>query len=340
MIDCYLVELGYWKNYNEKEFKRYIYAPDNISKALFRERYGFVGIFKTVYSYDRRDIDNAYLLGDFYLDFDDEDNFENVREDALLAISLLVKVFRLYEDDIDIYFSGNKGIHLVLDKKILGIEPNKKLNFIFKYIMTKIRNQTKKKTIDTVIYDSKRLFRIPNSKHEKTNLFKIPITYNELKNYSLDQIKSLAQYPRELIKPNKKLNEIANKMYCIYVNEAEREYQRLINMDYQSNVDKKIRDIPPCIQHLLDVGPIDGNKNNSLAALVSFYKTQGYSYKETKEKLLEWNENLIPKGEFNRTCNSIYTKKFKYGCSTLKNISVCDYKSCPLMRGKKRKGVS
>lgn len=337
MIDCYLVELGYWVDYNNKNFKRYIYTPENIYKSLLRYRYGRKGVFKTAYSYDTKDIDNAHLFGDFYLDFDDDKNFENVREDVITSISLLTKIFRIKEYDIDIYFSGNKGVHLIIDKKILGIKPNKRLNYVFKFIMEEIKSQTKNKTIDSVIYDSKRLFRIPNSQHEKTNLFKIPITYEELTDYPLEKIKQLATKPRIIHQREKIFNEVANKMFLLYTEKAEIDYLKKVNTEYFSNVDKKIRDVPPCIQNLLDEGPIDGSRNNTLATLVSFYKTKGLSYQETKEELKLWNNGSISEGEFERTCKSIYTKKFRYGCSTLKKISICDYNNCPLMKAKRRK---
>lgn len=337
MIDCYLVELGYWVNYDNKYFKRYIYTPDNLYKSLLKYRYGNRGVFKTAYSYDTKDIENAYLLGDFYLDFDDDKNFENVREDVITSISLLTKIFRIKNNDIDIYFSGNKGVHLIIDKKILGIKPNKRLNHIFKFIMEEIKNQTKNKTIDSVIYDNKRLFRIVNSQHEKTNLFKIPITYEELVNYPLDRIKQLATKPRSINQHEKVFNEVANKMYLLYAEKAEIDYLKKVNTEYFSNIEKQIRDVPPCIQNLLDEGPIEGNRNNTLATLVSFYKTKGLSYQETKKELTLWNNGAISDGEFERTCKSIYTKKFRYGCSTLKKISICDYNSCPLMKARRRK---
>jgi hypothetical protein len=49
---------------------------------------------------------------------------------------------------------------------------------------------------DTAIYDRTRLWRSPNTINGKGNLYKIPLTHDELMNLPLDQIKKLACRPR------------------------------------------------------------------------------------------------------------------------------------------------
>ena len=65
-------------------------------------------------------------------------------------------------------------------------------NCIYKYIANFAKGFTPNKTVDTQIYDNKRLFRIPNTRHEKSGLYKIPITLNELQTLSIDQIREMA----------------------------------------------------------------------------------------------------------------------------------------------------
>lgn len=336
MIDCYLVELGYWKDYHAKEFKRYLYVPENLYKRILRERYPNRGLFKTVYSYNNPNIDEAYMYGDFYLDFDDENNIEKVREDAISTINLINQLFRIPKEDINIFFSGSKGFHLTVDKKILGVEPDKKLNIIYKHIAKMLYKQTKHKTIDMKIYDNKRLFRLPNSQHEKTNLYKIQISYQELVNLSHDQLSQLARNPRELSNDTKELNVYANKMYLKLKESAIEEFEKILNGNYFSNVTKTIKDTPPCIMNLLEEGPIDGTKNNTLAILTSFYKSKGLSYRDTYNLVLDWSNGSIPEGEFRRTVNSIYNSEKRYGCRSLKIYSICDYNACPLMKGRRK----
>ena len=337
MIDCYISEIGYWQDYKNEKFKRYIYVADALADKVINERYSNVGVFKTAYKYNTKDINNSYLLGDFYLDFDDKENFENVREDVLTTINLLCKIFKLKIDEINIYFSGGKGIHLTVSKEVLGIQPSKHLNVVFKYIMNFLRNQTKHKTIDIKIYDNKRLFRVSNSKHEKTGLYKIRISYDELKSLEYDSIRQLATNKRLYCDNKCELNNYASNIYTHFYKKAMIEFNRLATEEFFSNSKKKIRDTPPCIQKLIDDGPVEGTRNNTIAILTSFYYTKGLTYQETKMKLLEWACGEISEVEINRTLKSMYHNEKRYGCRTLKIYSECDYDNCPLMKGRRRK---
>ena len=336
VADCYLVELGCWVDYTNHSFKRNIYTPDELYLKLLNERYGNVGVFKTVYAYSTMNIEESFLHGDYYLDFDDIEDFEKVRQDALQTIDIINTCFYININDMEIYFSGNKGVHIIINKDLLGAIPHKKLNVIYKYITRFIRKSTIHKTIDTKIYDNKRLFRIPNSKHEKTGLHKIMITYDELVNLKYDDIRSMAKHTRQITKHIAEANEETVKMYNKFTELAITEHNEQLLRSYENNSDQLIRDTPRCIEKLLEDGPIKGTRNQTLAALTSFYKTKGYNYQDTIKLLLEWNSGSISKSEFYKTVNSIYKSNFKFGCRTFKEISVCDYETCPLMKGRRK----
>jgi len=98
-----------------------------------------------------------------------------------------------------------------------------------------------------------------------------------------------------------------------------------------------LRSIPPCIKHMIDGGAAEGSRNNTLAVLTSFYKRKGLSYEDTVKELETWNDNLVSpigKHEFGASVKSIYQTDKIYGCTTLKQISVCNEKECQLKRGK------
>jgi hypothetical protein len=56
-------------------------------------------------------------------------------------------------------------------------------------------------SFDRTVYDRTRIFRIKNSNHGKSGLFKIPVYAGELWQLSLAQIKKLAQKQRSLKSP-------------------------------------------------------------------------------------------------------------------------------------------
>lgn len=333
--ECYLVEFGYGFEVNgEKGFSRGNYIPYRTVNHQVEKRNRY-STFCSAYRYNSAEVSKSDLYGDLYLDFDDINDFSHVRADALTALSYLKVVYHIMEDQVKIYYSGNKGIHILVPAKILGIEPMPLLNGVFKTIALSIKAFTPNKTVDTQIYDNKRMFRIPNTIHEKSKLYKIPITPDELRNLSEDQIKELARQPRQL-----QLNIVYETN-----NIAQRQFQKMIQeyylLDKESKKDRRFKSkynfTPPCIQYILENGAEEGQRNITIACLTGFCKNSGKSLNETIEFISEWNaKNVKPTGEqeMKKTIKSIFMGEKIYGCSTLKLISVCDESICKLSKKK------
>lgn len=129
------------------------------------------------------------------IDIDNADDLEGSRLSALQVIDRLNALYGINPSDLFIYYSGNKGFHIYLCDKLLGIQ-----NKYFDEIGAKCKSYIADtfggiENIDSVIYEDHRLIRIPNSKHAKTGRYKIEITIDELKS-GLDIIKELAGNPR------------------------------------------------------------------------------------------------------------------------------------------------
>lgn len=118
-------------------------------------------------------------------DFDDNKNIENARKDALTVSSKLLSL-GLNQDDFRIFFSGNKGFHIeiALDTELSRPE----FENILKHVGAGLT------TLDTKIVDEQRIFRIPLTKHQKTGLYKIPLSLNELSDAAIEHIQKMAQY--------------------------------------------------------------------------------------------------------------------------------------------------
>lgn len=333
--ECYLVETGFgFESNGERGFSRGHYIPYRTISSFIENRNRY-SVFCSAYRYNTTDIAKSDLYGDLYLDFDDIDSFNKVRADALTALSYLKIVYHINENQIKIYYSGNKGVHIIVPAVILGIEPMPLLNGVFKTIALSIKSFTPNKTVDTQIYDNKRMFRIPNTIHEKSKLYKIPLTPEELRNLSEEQIKVLAQQQREI-----QLNTIYETN-----NIAQKQFQRAIEeyyvLDKESKKDKRFKTkynfTPPCIQYILENGAIEGQRNITIACLTGFCKNSGKSLNETIEFISDWNSNNAkPTGdqEMKKTIKSIFNGEKIYGCTTLKLISVCDESRCKLSKKK------
>jgi hypothetical protein len=99
-------------------------------------------------------------------------------------------------DDFRFWFSGNKGFHVYINTEEIrqmppAVDVPDKIKSLCIFLAGKFS------TFDKSVYDRTRIFRIPNSRHGKTGLFKIPVLAGELwENITLEEIKSLATQPR------------------------------------------------------------------------------------------------------------------------------------------------
>ena len=110
---------------------------------------------------------------------------------------LCIDATGLYVDDLHIYFSGNKGFHIyALSTEIQELEPSAAVPQRIKAICKKLAGDLP--SFDVAVYDSSRIFRVANSRHQKSKLYKIPLYATEIFNLSMDQIKRLAVQKRSL----------------------------------------------------------------------------------------------------------------------------------------------
>lgn len=98
-------------------------------------------------------------------------------------------IFRLNDsgvpdESIQVYFSGNKGFHINVDIDKELTPKN------LKTIATKLGKGLK--SLDPRVYNANRIFRIAGTKHQTSNLYKIPLTFEQLNNYGPKEIRNLA----------------------------------------------------------------------------------------------------------------------------------------------------
>jgi len=318
-----------------------------------RKNYDNRDVFITAYQYDSGDKEkyrSSNKYGALYLDFDSkeidfennspEDNeefFEQVRLDALRAVNFFVSVYGLRVEDLDIYFSGSKGIHITVHPILLGIEPQVNLNRIFKEIVTKI--QLEHNTLDTGNYDVVRLWRLPNSINTKTGYYKIPITYHELQVLSLANICNLATQPRYLPPKDYRTNHRARRVFKKHAEDFTNKLQGGGKKQYRGR--QKAMDItPPCVVALLMSAVPKGQRNNTAIALASVFYQQGFSKEEALGSLIDWSSNNcsppLNESELKAVVESQYSHEYTFGCEKMKEISVCDKDNCKLVSRRRR----
>lgn len=299
----------------------------------YREKNKNFGLYMSAYRYDSPDVKEANLYGDFYLDFDSEDNFELARQDAIRSIWYLKQrtTYDIPDKFIRIYFSGKKGVHLIIPAEIFGVEPGMNVNDHYKQMAKKIAEQLKHGTLDERIYDRRRLFRLPNSIHHDTGLHKISLTYAELVTLDIEDIKKEASRPRLVQYPPAYEIRTARTRYLEHVEEWANRFGKKFDSN-KKFASKPLDFTPACIQELIDNGPMKGQRNNTAAALTSFWKKQGNSEQEVWELLVQWNNGSISEWELRNTMQSVFNGAFEYGCSALEALSTCVGEKCKLYK--------
>lgn len=92
-----------------------------------------------------------------------------------------------------IYFSGAKGFHVHIPEAVFGGFPKRwDLPLVLRVLAEKLRGDV---GLDTSIYQTNRLWRLPNSRHASSGLFKRLLTVDEVRTLGMAQIQELAKTP-------------------------------------------------------------------------------------------------------------------------------------------------
>lgn len=332
---CNIIELGGIINNN---FSRNYYTTyENIDNDLKK----FTGDkYMTIYSYENTNVDTCNFIAPFYLDLDIdniEENYDKLVRDLKIIYRQLKIMLGLKEENIEIYFSGSKGFHIIIDQNIFGFKPNRTLNKDFKKIALHLKSYTITKCIDTKIYDYRRLFRINNTINSKTGLYKVYINYNNLVNLSFDELKEYASSPKEIEDRDYNFNKEANEKFFKLIEEIDKKEKQKINMKVAHEFLVK-KELLPCVKYILQNGAVVGYRNNTTVALANSLFQIGNSLEEVREIIYKWNDykndTPLSKQELDVTIASAYRNSNQdifYGCSSFRDLNVC-VKDCPIYK--------
>ena len=325
--DFKYIEMGY--AFGENGFTRNHFGTNEIIQKI-RDKSKNTGVYRSSFWYNSTDPYEADLFADFYMDFDVEEkedgtyDIEKAREDLLFVIwrMHLNPGFSLPMDAFRIYFSGKKGFHMIVPWQYFGYKPSSNLDEIFKWIAQDLNDQSENGTIDLVVYERRRLFRLENSIHQDTGLYKIPLQYHEAASSPLDEIQDRAKNPRLIKYSTPYVIVDAKKEFERY----EEEYAEWLKVRHKVSPKEVIPKgtTPDSVQELIDRGPVKGLRNETIAALTSFWNNQGYDKDEIWNLLLEWNQGSESERVLQTTMNSILKRGYSYSLSRFKALAEGD----------------
>lgn len=329
-----IVEYGGVQN---NTFRRNIFGEqndENIINSFESDTYC------TIYKYDNENIDSCNFIAPLYLDLDIdniEEDYNKLIRDLKILIHKLVTEFHVEQNDIQIYFSGSKGFHLIISENIFGFEPGRTLNKDLKKVAIYLKAYTLTKCIDTKIYDYKRLFRINNTINSKTGLYKVKVLYNDLINMSYDELIEYASKPKDIESDDYLYNDKASESFTNLIEKLNKRDREKINIQVAKEYIRK-KELLPCVKYILQNGSPNGQRNNSTIALANSLFQVGYNQDEVIEIITTWNETKneepLPDREIRATIKSAYNnskQNIYYGCSSFRELDVC-VKGCPIYK--------
>lgn len=292
------------KNAN-KDYYVSLYTYNDAHKKILEVKGTLAGIEDTV-------------TNRLFFDFDDKNNIENAQQDTITTANRLLER-GIDENAIKVYFTGNKGfsIEVAIDEYI---NPAR-----FGAIVDSIAADLS--SFDTVVRESNRIVRIPNTKHQTSGLYKIPLTPEELINLSVDEIKALAKKPR-LIEANETVVSLPPEMKNVKVVEKKLEsVQSDLTFDIKSiNLTERTKGLDEA-RWLLSNGFFrSGERNNAFLCLASNYKGVMKLPRELTEGLIDGVANMqaartgedkFPENEMKLILDQVYGPNWKGGTYTV-----------------------
>lgn len=183
----------------------------------YRKRYHNKGLYTSIFRYDAPSLD-APRMSALYFDLDAEDHLEIAHQDVRLLYNYLQH--NVPSDIIRVYFSGSKGFHVEVSARALGVSPYMDLARVFRLIAEDARKELKLETLDFAVYEPRRMWRMPNSRHQKTGLYKVVLTESEVFG-DLSQIMEISQQQRAISTREIHFNPQANEWFKSYITRRE-----------------------------------------------------------------------------------------------------------------------
>src|SRR3990170_7350877 len=301
------------------------------------------GLFSTIYQYPTDDPYIGGVLSDFYMDFDCEQDPDKARKEAIAVVKKLINDHEISEGNIRIAFSGMKGISITINYEIFSAESSVNLPMIWKSFARDLITELELKTADTAVYERRRLWRLVNSRHQKSGLHKIPLTLEELENFSIDQIKQMADKPRALLtKVETKPTPKAERLFEQHKSKVKKWLEARKESFEKTELGILTGD-PLCVQHRREIGAKIGSRNSFLFEVAVYYAHKGLRKNQIAEigyefaKRCEQVSEIFPRaGEIESVVNSairgVQDGRYSVGCSSDAFEGLCDRGNCPFFK--------
>lgn len=239
--------------------------------ASMRQTLQGLQTFATVQTYDS---DGAAMYCPLYADLDGEP--AQALYDAQYIVYLLGEMTNVIPD---IYYTGNKGYHIVIPHKVEGTHCHLVAKHFFNYLAAAIP------TLDQRVYTEHRLFRLPNSAASRPGYFKIQLTKRELMGLTPQQIEQMAEAPRQDQINEYDGSQLNDEFFRVLKTGVEK-IPRWAGEEYVQYATSLGEEMTPCMARMIETPPEKGTRNQTVALIARLMKKSGLSLADTSALLL------------------------------------------------------
>lgn len=236
-----------------------------------------------------------------YLDFDAEGDVAAAQRDVLKVIDFFKTDFDLEDEAIRIWFSGSKGFHVTLSPTAFGIVPMLDLTYVYKRMFSHLAELLDLPTLDLTVYTKRRMWRVPNTIHAKTNLYKRELDHDEVTD-TIPAIMELARSPRRSpLYPHDDDLALPVVIPCQqFFGRFKDEY--LVEREATASSAGKVilypdaaEGDPVCVQDIMGNGlKKPGDRNKATMAVGGYFKEIGTDQKTAIDTMTSWALALPP----------------------------------------------
>lgn len=194
----------------KKDDQAVLLDVDHVYK--YANKFSNTGIYTSVWHFNSKDISSSLRLGSLYFDIDNEDI--NLSWEECKKLYSYLSNF-IPEDSLIVYYTGKKGFHVECEALSLGINPSNSLHSTFRYIAKSISEDLSLQSLDFSVYDQRRMWRLPGTKHQDSGLYKNKLS-NQMLFSSVASIKEYCKTPQD--------NTVLDQSFDYKANEWFREY--------------------------------------------------------------------------------------------------------------------
>lgn len=361
-----------WKEYKYQEVA-FLYEEGKMTKwkrvlnvkEWLNENPDKLSYFQSVQSFRNFEkTDGEEHICPFYIDLDSEENLQSALLDARKIIDYYLQGFGV---EPEIFFSGNRGFHIEVPAVVYGVEPHSGLTYIWHHLLDELVSKLDIKTVDQRVYSVPRLWRIANTQHNKSGLYKIKLGLQELS--SVESIRELAinrrDYGCENISDDGRVStddiqalpeecEDGERDAPILIQGLADRYQKALHLyedrqkvtEEQTSEPYDFEDDPPCVQFLTENGLAQlGTKNRADMAFAGYLKDSGATLNMAVARIGSWARSILPKDthvgrpeervtQSIRVLKTVYgDSKYHFSCGSMKQCGdVCNEADCNVQK--------